>query len=232
VAAAPCGVLSGGAAMSKDLPVQWPGKAYSEDGLDLGEPIQRLLVDLHVLEKDGEQAGLLRTPASVQVITAGATALAKVWPGVLTVLGGAAGITALVKGLGYRSSEPLVAATFTIAAAVCLSTALLAVAVIVRADVRARADASAAQYRARAEVTAALLASSQYNVPPAPPLPAPALNYMLMTKDGTWHPVREFHQTPKGVVARLCDQQPDVPMSDVKGLTPTTVWSANGHPST
>lgn len=215
--------------MTQRSAVKWPGKAYDETADDLGPPIQQLLVDLHVLEDESEagKRTAFRTPFSLQVITAGATAMAKVWPVIITTLGTVGGWS-LWRGLGYDSNDPVPAAAFTLAAGLFAAAVVIGIAVIVRADVSARATATAAQYHARAQVTSALLSSSQYNVPLPPQPPAPALNYMLMTKDDRWHPVTSFRATSHGVVvAHVIDQDEPIPMAEVCALVPTTVWNSS-----
>ena len=80
------------------MSVQFPGKAYNS-GEDLGPPIQELLRAVNVLEgvrrdTDGkevqEESTLLGTPPSLQLITAGATTLTKVWAVLLGLAGSAA----------------------------------------------------------------------------------------------------------------------------------------------
>ncbi|HEU4514133.1 MAG TPA: hypothetical protein VFR87_13590 [Nocardioidaceae bacterium] len=159
--------------MSRERPVRWPGKAYAAEADDLGEPLQQLLRDLHVLEEKGDEKNLgpfRGTPYSVQVITAGATALGKGWAAVIGLVGGGGALAAGLTGLGYGSEEPLLAATFT-----------------------------AAQYEARAVISSALLGSANYNRPTAA---APTPHYMAQV-GGRWYPVTEFRQGVNGVVADL-----------------------------
>lgn len=211
--------------MSREKPVKWPGRAYSADAEDLGEPLQQLLQDLHVLEREGDEHDLgpfRGTPYSVQVITAGATALGKGWTAVVGFLGGGGALAAGLQGLGYASEEPLLAATFTASAAVLLAAVAVSIAVMVRADVSARATASAAQYRARADISSALLSSGNYNRP-APAVPsAPASRYMARVGD-RWFPVKEFRQGVNGVVADLVGAS-EVEVSKLAGVTSTDAW--------
>jgi hypothetical protein len=212
--------------VSREKNVRWPGKAYDAAGEDLGGPIQQLLIDLHVLENEDDHKDMgpfTGTPFSIQVITAGATALAKVWPGLIALLGGGGAIAVGLEALGYGSDQPAQAAAFTLAAAILGSAVAISIAVIVKADVSARAMASAAQYHARSEVTGALLRSSQYNVP-VPAVVPPALNYLVMTRDQQWYAVQGFRLTPNGVVVDLIGRDHPIPITEVAGITPSTVW--------
>lgn len=211
--------------MSREKPVRWPGKAYAAEAEDLGEPLQQLLRDLNVLEEksDEDKVGPFRgTPFSVQVITAGATALGKGWTAAVGVVGGAGAVTAGLAGLGYGSDEPILAATFTASAAVLLAAVAVAVALMVRADVSARATASAAQYQARAVISSALLGSANYNRPTAM---APSTRYMAQV-GGRWYPVKEFRQGANGVVADLLGAS-EVKVSQLSGITSTDAWDEN-----
>ncbi|TDD29011.1 hypothetical protein E1218_05420 [Kribbella turkmenica] len=61
------------------MKVQWPSNAVNADGDDLSQPVQQFLLDLRLLEDKNEIASkTFTTPASLQVITAGATSLGKV----------------------------------------------------------------------------------------------------------------------------------------------------------
>lgn len=162
--------------MCEPAKVQWPGGAYDSEADDLSAPITRLLRDLRLLETaaDERERALLTTPQSLQVITAGATALTKVWAGLVGALGGGGAIFAAVKGLGAGSGDtPLQRAVFVASAALLVAVAALSVAIIIRGDVAARATASAAEYRARADVAVSLIAGVQH-ARPQPPVPPAA----------------------------------------------------------
>lgn len=205
--------------------VKWPGKAYDQEADDLGVPLQQLLVDLHVLEEDGEEPTVLATPASVQVITAGAFALSKGWSAAVAALGGGGAILTASQGFGYGSKTPLLAATFTGAAGLIAASTVIAIAIIVRADLLARATASAAQYQARASISSALLGSAQYNVPP-PPEPQP--QYMVRTNDNRWHAVESFSLGDGGIVfAHVRGGGTPTPSSDITAIIPTSSWNAS-----
>ncbi|WP_159081573.1 hypothetical protein [Nocardioides sediminis] len=212
--------------MSKEKPVKWPGKAYDPDGPDLGGPLQQLLLDLHVIEKEGDEdhlGPLKGTPYSIQVITAGATSLGKAWSALIALLGGGGAIAAGLRGLGYANDDPLMASVFTGSAAVLLAAVSISIAVMVKADVTARAEASAAQYRARAEISSALLGSAHYNVPP-PATPQRPTSHYVVEAGGKWFPVKEFRQTANGVVADLVGRDDPIRVQDVTGISATSVW--------
>lgn len=222
------GELTGkGNQVSKDAAVRLPGNAYDAEGADLGAPVQQLLVDLNVLEKDSDQGkvgALTGTPFSVQVITSGATAFGKGWSSIVGFLGGGGAIAAGIKGLGFSSGQPLVAAVFTASAGILAAAVAISIAVMVRADVSSRALATAAQYQARATITSALLASSHFNVPTASP---PEPNYVVKTGDDRWYPVKGFRMTGNGVVADLSDGSTPIALKDVNGLIPTSSWPSS-----
>ncbi len=207
--------------------VQWPGKAYDEDGDDLGAPLQQLLIDLHVLEKEGDVGAVTwtQTPPSVQVITAGATTLGKYWPAVIAFFGGGGAIATGIKGWGLGTGNSVTERAVLTASAAGLAAAVaIAVAIMVRADVGSRALASAAQYQARASVASALLTSGHYNVP-LPPDPAPPVAHYMLQTGGRWYPVREFASSDSGVVAYLVDNPAPVPLSQVSGLVTNDAWA-------
>ncbi|TCO34669.1 hypothetical protein EV652_102737 [Kribbella steppae] len=85
--------------MSSDK-VQWPGKAVNASGDDLSGPVQQFLRDLRLLEKKSDVATVFGTPASLQVITAGATSLGKVWPSIVAAIGGGSAILTGLMGFG------------------------------------------------------------------------------------------------------------------------------------
>jgi hypothetical protein len=207
---------------------EWPGTPYAPDAADFIRPLQAVLKELHVLEdtSEKEQRSLTKTPFSYEVITAGAMTFSRNWSVIIGALGGVGAITSAIKAAGYGSSQPIQAATFTASAAFLLAATVVAIAIMVKADVQARGAASSAQYAARASITSAMLASSRYGRPvaqPNPTPPPPASNY-LVEVGGKWYPVNEFKQTAKGVVADLIGRDDDVPVSQVKGITTSSVW--------
>lgn len=217
--------------MSRDAAVKWPGKAYDPEGDDLGVPLQQLLVDLHVLEKEGDKAGLFVTPLSLQVITSGSTALAKGWSSFVGLLGGGVAITAAATALGYDSAEVIEAAVFTASAGIVAAATAVSIAIIVRADVLARATASAAQYEARAAIASALLNSAQYNIPIPPTPPTREPNYMLRTNDDRWHAVERFSLGDAGVLAKVRGSDTPIPMAHMTAIIPTSSWVRADHAS-
>ena len=208
--------------------VQWPGKAVNADGDDLSVPVQQFLVDLRLLEKKGESATLLSTPASLQVITAGATSLGKVWPAIVAAIGGGSAILTGLMGFGVGTDSAqgtaniVQRAAFTVSASLLASAVALAIAIMVRADVNARATASAAQYEARAAVTAALLSSSQWGRPVAAP-PAPQPDYVLRTNNKEWYPVLAFTLND-GCLAADIGNNRKILAQNFEALIPTNSW--------
>jgi hypothetical protein len=180
-------------------PVQWPGSAFATKGDDLSAPIQTLLQDMNLLERVGElgktpkrgMAGAFgnNTHDSVQVLTAGATSLAKIATTTVASLGGlsALGAALLTWATDDSNNSPLMLVLVGSAAAV-LAAAALAIAVIVKADVTARSTASAASYRARAETACALLNSLAASRPAAAPDP----RYVVRKQSGEVFAVKEF----------------------------------------
>jgi hypothetical protein len=70
------------------MAVKWPGNAYDPAADDLSAPMQQLMKDLHLLEEPGTVHPLRGTPQSLQVITAGGTALSKGWAALVGLFGG------------------------------------------------------------------------------------------------------------------------------------------------
>jgi hypothetical protein len=190
--------------------VKWPGSAYDKEADDLSLPSQQLLKDLKLLEGEGAPT-LWRTPPSLQVITAGSTALSKGWASLVGIFGGAGAIWTALQGFGADpQDEPLQRAVFVASAAVILAAAVIAIAVIVRGDVTARAEASAAEYQARAHVATALLNSFQFGR--FLPTPVQETRYWLRAKDAhgrpepKWRGVVGFeHDEQQGLVAVVDD---------------------------
>ncbi|GAB2674031.1 hypothetical protein [Kribbella swartbergensis] len=211
-----------------DEKVRWPGKAVNADGDDLSAPVQQFLVDLRLLEKKSESANLFGTPASLQVITAGATSLGKVWPMIVAAFGGGSAILTGLMGFGVGTDEAtgtanvVQRAVFTGSASLLASAVAIAIAIMVRADVNARSTASAAQFEARAAVTAAILSSSEFGRPVAAP-PTPEPNYMLRTDNDEWLPVLRFTMKDGGVVAVVGNNR-EILAHNFKALIPTNSW--------
>jgi len=206
--------------------VQWPGKTVNADGEDLSGPVQQFLLDLRLLEDKNEIAAkkMLTTPASLQVITAGATSLGKVWPAILAFAGGGSAVlTGLAGfGIGPDAANQLQRAVFTASASLLASAVAIAIAIMIRADVNARSTASAAQFEARAAVTAAILSSSEYGrAVPVPPQP----NYMLRTNNDEWLPVLAFKLTANGLAADVGSNRV-VLSQNFQALIPTNTWPA------
>jgi preprotein translocase subunit SecG len=205
--------------------VQWPGKAVNADGDDLSVPVRRFLVDLRLLEKKSESATLLGTPASLQVITAGATSLGKVWPALVAAVGGGSAIVTGLMGFGVGAAGTaniVQRATFTVSASLLASAVALAIAIMVRADVNARATASAAQYEARAAVTAAILSSSEFGRPVSAP-PAAQPDYVLKTNNDEWLPVLGFTLND-GCLAAEVGNNRAILAQNFEALIPTNSW--------
>jgi hypothetical protein len=203
-------------------PVKWPGNAYDPKAEDLSAPMQQLLKDLNLLEGEGTVSPVRGTPQSLQVITAGGTALSKGWAAFVGLFGGGGALWAALQGFGADpQDEALQRAVFVASAAVLLAAAVIAIAIIVRADVVGRAEASAAEYAARASVANALLNSFQYGRPLPIPLREP--RNWLRKKDARgrvdpkWLGVVgfEWDERAKELTA-VVDSGTKVPMSNVE----------------
>lgn len=173
------------------MTVQWPGAAVNDGGLDLSAPLVGLLQQLNVLEKERElevgPTAFGGTPASLQVITAGATSVTKWVSGIITALGGGATVWAALKGFWITTSE-VQRVAYIAAAAVVGSSLAIALALIVRSDVSARAVASAAEYAARAGVAKTFLETT---------VAAAGTRYLLKRRGSdNWIPVTCFQQDP------------------------------------
>ena len=191
------------------MPIQWPSAAVSSDD-DLGNPAAAFLVKLNLLEKDGEldQVGLFATPPSLQVITAGGTALSKGTAAAVAALGGGAASWAVVKGfwIAQPGDQRL---AYIGAAAVIMAAVVIALALIVRSDVQARASATAAQYAARAKTAVAFLQTTQQI----------AAQHYLIKRNGTdgWLDVKSFEEDQaRGVVAVIDGDR--VPLQEISGI--------------
>ena len=192
--------------------VQWPGIAVSSNGSDLLAPTRTILEGLKLLQtEEDSKAGtsLRRTPQSLQVITAGATAATKVASSIAATLGGGAGIWAALKAFWLTTDETQRIA-YTIAAALIISATVASVAVIVRGDVQARSVAHAAQYDARARVASTFISSTQ----PA----APARYFAKRRTQPGWIEVKEFlwDETRSAVVVQVENDR--VMCSDLEGM--------------
>ena len=148
--------------------LQWPGSQFNEEGSDLLEPVQILLREVNVLEKDGEVATLWATPPSVQAITAGSTMVSKAWTSLLGAAGGGGALVAALNSVSDDWKNDPRASPFIFASAITLGAVAIAIALIVRGDVAGRAAASAAQYEARARIAVATIETIGSGRPPAP----------------------------------------------------------------
>ena len=177
------------------MAVQWPA-----GGDDLLPPTRSLLEDLNVLEKKDEKVNPVRTPESLQVITAGSTALSKTIATLVAALGGGTVIWAAVKGFWIAQGENQRIA-YIGATALIVSAVVIALAIIVRSDVQGRAIASAAEYEARAKIANAFLQTSQQIA---------EARYLLKKKgqdgqDGQegWFDVKSFGTDSKGFFVKI-----------------------------
>lgn len=215
--------------MASEATVKWLGEGYPPPEAPAARTphLKNFLIDLHVLEKDGEEPKLLGgTPPSLQVITAGGTSLAKWWTGLAGAgLGGGALVQALraVDWWPGKNLDELQQAVLTASAAVMASVAVVAIAIIVRADVSARAVASAAEYQARAAIATALIDSFQYEAAPQAPV-APEPKHLVRTKRDEWAAVQQFEWVDGRLVARV-DEKTIIPAAEIAWVTPTGVWN-------
>lgn len=194
--------------------VKWPGSAYNPSGTDLSQPIRDLLLSLNLVEDPDEMKvsnqpvrRAFQTPPSMQVITAGGSALTKGWATFVGLFGGGGSLLALLQGLGYGSTNALQSAVFVAAAAAVAAAAVIAIAVIVRADVMSRATATAAEYNARAHVAGALMDAFQARNP----LPIATKYWVKKTPpkgeavDNIWYAVRDFNRDAHGLRVQIAD---------------------------
>ena len=204
--------------------VQWPAKAYASEGDDLSAPIKQLLADLRLLENPlgNEKVSLIKgTPQSLQVMTSGATSIAKL---VVALVAGGGGLAAIATGLngffGRVGPEgldtPLVRSAFVMGGSLLGAAVVLALAIVVRADVSGRASSSAAQFEARAAVASALLSS--FVAPAVPSVEVPG--YAIQRKDGSWSAVEQFLWRQGELVAKVEDDL--VPTDEWVGLISST----------
>jgi hypothetical protein len=202
--------------------VQWPGDAFAAKGDDLARPIRNLLEHLRLLEeeKPGDVSFLGGTPASLQVITAGATSMSKWSAGIVTALGGSTVLIAGIKGLP-GDADSMQRNVFLAALAVLLSAIVLAIAVMVRADLSARALASAAQYEARSMVAKTLLENLQYAAPAQPATSGGTCDMCYVVKkkcDDKWYPVKTFAWEDDGTIAVVTDKDSKILSKDIEAL--------------
>jgi hypothetical protein len=202
--------------------VSWLGSSYPPaEGTTTRTDVRDRLIELGVLSTEEERKKVgLTTPESVQVISAGSTALTKWWATI-----GAAGLggSALVQGLkslNWLPGKDVAGGqqvALTLSAALLASTAAIAIAVIVRGDVLGRATASAAEYAARASITHSLVKAFTYAAPPAVTVAAPP-QHVVRTTRGTWHAVREFAWDQGRLVAVVSDTV-SVPVDEMDWVT-------------
>ena len=175
--------------------VSWMGAGYPPDeGSVRRTDIKDQLIELGVLGKDGDKVSAAKTPESLQLITAGSTALSKVWSSLAGVGLGAGALIQGLKALNWLPGPEVDGGqqiALTISGALLASTAAIAIAIIVRGDVAGRATAAGAEYAARAAVTESLVRAFTYAPPAAVTVAAPPRHVVLTTGD-KWYTVREF----------------------------------------
>ncbi|MCU1538466.1 MAG: hypothetical protein JWP82_2817 [Humibacillus sp.] len=196
---------------------QWPGKAFDAGGDDLTTGLRLMLEDARLLETQADETkgvGLLSTPQSLQVLTAGSTALTKVWTIVAAALGGGGAIFAAVSSFWTNFGSGLEAAlqrsVLMLSAALLASAVVWGVAAMVRADVQGRATAQAALYVARGVYAQAFLSTVQAA------MPAPAASTYLVKKGDDWIPVTAFGWTAGRAVALT--PKDEIPSNEWSGL--------------
>ena len=200
-------------------PIRWPADAVDSTGTDLATPLQRLLLELNLLESQPDVAlnRKASTPWSLQVITAGSLQLTKVTSGLIGTLGGAGAIWAAVKGFAISQHDPDRLAYIAAAAAI-VSLVAIAIAIIVRSDVMARAHATAAEYDARARSAAAFLETAR----PAPQRPP---RYIIRQRNNNnWQVVEAFlADANQGLVAQVSGGA-TVPPANIEAITSVPEW--------
>lgn len=141
--------------------VRIPGAPIQSEATDIADPLRVLLVDLGLLESstDLEKGVSLTggTPASLQVIKAGALSVTKAWTA-LTASAGFAGASATLIAAWKAASDNLQIALIGGASLILAATAI-AIALIVRGDVGARAATTVELYRSRAQISNSFLAA-------------------------------------------------------------------------
>lgn len=173
---------------------QWPGKAFDASGEDLATGLRALLQDSRLLETTDDEAkgvGLFSgTPQSMQIVTAGSTALTKWWTAATAALGGGGAIFAAVstfwKDFGTGTEAAIQRSALMVAAALLASAVVLAISAMVRADVEGRANAQAAAYAARGVYAAAFMSTLKAVLPATQ-----SSMYVVKTGDD-WVPVKSF----------------------------------------
>jgi hypothetical protein len=211
-------------------PVQWPGDVYDPAEKDLSKPVREMLYGLRLLEHPDQEATgatlISGTPVSLQVLTSGATSMAKWWTGVIDLVGGGGTVLAAIDNW---QADPANAGarSVAIAAVAALGAAVvLAIALIVRADVAGRATAASAEYAARAQVAVAVIDNARHGHPvPAPP--APEAHYRVQT-DGQWVEVKGFKWVNNAIVAIRADDREPVSSTDIQSLMPYPPTSTAG----
>jgi hypothetical protein len=191
------------------MPVQWPGAAVDSTGADLSAPVLTFLKDLNLLEDPQQHVTAFSTPASLQVITAGSTALSKTAASLVASVGGGAALWSAIKGFWIAQPQAqrlaYIAATALIVAVVALALALN-----VRADLHARALASAAEYDARAQAATAFLQTAQQ---------VAGTRYVLKQKGRPgWFDVHDFQADGAGGLVAVIDGG-QVPLANIAGLS-------------
>lgn len=221
--------------MTSELPdppaVKWPGDAaYAADGGDVGEPIRSLLQGLRLLETPAQEREGVKltqgTPVSLQVLTSGATSIAKWWTGLIATIGGGGTVLAAIDNWQADPANDTARSVAILGVALLGSAVVLSIALIVRADVSGRAAATTAEYAARAQVAEAMLDNMQYGRP-APAAPPPRSYYWAQTDYG-WFPVTDFAWRNGALVAVLDDGRGDAGGGTV--ATPADLRSLMPYP--
>ena len=205
-----------------DSGVTWMGAGYppAEDAAKRSD-VKDLLIELGVLGKEGDEVTIQETPASLQVITAGGTAISKWWSSLAGVgLGGGALVQGL-RALNWLPGKDVAGGqqiALTLSGALLASTAAIAIAIIVRGDVAGRATASAAEYAARASMTQSIINAFSYAAP-APVTVAASPRHVVLTTGEKWHLVREFSWKNGSLVAIVSDTL-TVPADEIAWVSP------------
>jgi hypothetical protein len=197
---------------------QWPGKAFDASGEDLATGLRALLQDSRLLETAEDEAkgvGLFSgTPQSMQIVTAGSTALTKVWTTVTAALGGGGAIFAAVstfwKDFGTGTEAAIQRSALMVSAALLASAVVVAISAMVRADVQGRATAQAAAYAARGVYAAAFMSTLQAV------LPETQRSTYVVKQGDDWVPVQSFTWNGGQAVAQTDGDL--IPASEWSGL--------------
>jgi hypothetical protein len=204
-------------------PVQWPGKAFNPTGNDLGATTTGLLEALRLLSDPADRLKKpgLKTPASLQVLTSGSTAITKVYTVLATAVGGGGALVAGTAAFwdralrGSFADQALQRSVLMASAALLGSAVVLAVAIMVRGDVQGRAAGHAAKYAARAEVAAAFLHTVQAAFPQLG-----SAEYYVQRGTGQWLRVNSFEWDGSDAVAVTAKDR--LPASEWRGLVEAT----------